>query len=114
MAGGLVKAALHRTAALTILPQVRAGDADIVSVHIPRGIAGTLNIRDEGMFGWTKIARFDGVDSGRALGDEQVSILTNWLRKRVVDVRLSFGCFGEFTATPKKQYRPKWFVQKTP
>ena len=97
-ATGLVKAPLHRTAAVAILTQVRAGDADIVSVHIPEGIAGTLNVRD-GVLGWTEIAQFAGVSSDAALSDEKLSVLTTWLRKRSVDVRLSFRCFGEFTAS---------------
>ena len=85
-------------AAVTILTQVRAGDADIVSVQIPGKIAGTLNVRD-GVLGWTEIAQFAGVSSDAALSDEKLSVLTTWLRKRSVDVRLSFRCFGEFAAS---------------
>jgi len=95
---GPVKIALHKAAARGILSQVRARNADVLSVHIPQGIVGTLNIR-EGMLGWTEMARFECIDRASTLNDEQIATLMTWLRKRTVDVRLIFGCFGEFTAS---------------
>jgi hypothetical protein len=96
-AGGLVKASLHQSAAAVLLPQVRAGSADIVSIHVPQGVVGTLNIR-EGTLAWTEMARLEGVGSASALNAEQLAVLTKWLRKQAVDVRVSFECFGEFSA----------------
>jgi hypothetical protein len=97
-ASGLVKSALHKVAAAAILNQVRLGDADIVSVQAPLGIIGKLNVRD-GALAWTEMARFEGMGSVSTLNEEQLTVLTTWLRKRAVDVRLSFGCFGEFTVS---------------
>lgn len=93
----LVKAELHQVTAAAVLSQVRAGEADIVSIHAPLGVIGTLNVR-EGALAWTEMALLKGVGTVSALNAEQLATLTTWLRKRAVDVRLSFGCFGEFTA----------------
>lgn len=110
--GELAKAALHQIAAAALLRQVRAGRADIVSIHIPRGVAGTLDVRKETL-AWTEIARLKGVGSASALNAEQLAVLTIWLRKQSVDVRVRFGCFGEFTASGENAVAPRTALSKT-
>lgn len=94
---GRIQVALHQPAATAALLQVRAGIAEIISIHIPQGVAGALSVRERAL-AWTEVTQFKGVSGTSELNAEQLAQLTTWMRKRTADVRISFGCFGEFTA----------------
>jgi hypothetical protein len=94
---GRINVALHQPAATAALLQVRAAIAEIISIHIPQGVVGTLSVREQTL-AWTEMIQFKGMSGTSALNVEQLAQLATWIRERTADVRISFGRFGEFTA----------------
>jgi len=121
---GLIEVGLHHIAAAARLLEVRHGASEIISFQIPKGVVGTLKVR-QSTLDWTEVSQFGGMDRPYFLNDLQILDLNKRLRARTSDIRLCFKGFGEFSANAensvldhailKKRLRERmeWYLRLT-
>ena len=98
---GLVQVALHTAAARRWLTEVRAGQAEVVKIALPKIVRGELAWRSSPISAWncSSLNRRSGEDSKSLdqviLAREELEHIQTILRSTSDEVRISFGGLGE-------------------